>query len=525
VDYPELQKRINQYVKLDLAPLFEAYKAQSGSESIEGFIEFLSNARVIDTSLRKELHTAGDVELPSVSDAALSGTKLATWVQDAVTIVSDREPAKAPLGASPTGGTDVRYTPIALLGQGAMGAIQIARDVYLRRKVALKTVLPAMAAYPQLLGRFLSEMQITAQLEHPNIVPIYALEVGPDGSLGYAMKLVKGRDLAQLIDETRKMVEQGKPLDEDHTFEKRLEYFLKVCDALDVAHAKGILHRDLKPANIMIGNHNEVYLMDWGIARPMGAGGQALEAGIELHQADGEQVTDLSRTRIGSAIGTPPYMSPEQAAGRNAELDSRSDQYAMGLILQECVSLRRAVWGTTLQEILTKAKEAKRDPIGVGEKHGHMPKEIEAIVNKATRLRPEDRYPSIRALADDVRRYLRNEAVGAARQRHSQGQPLGEQAPHGVAHDHALARARGVGGDHRHAPGRAVARRGHPRARAPRERAPDRVGDPGAARRPRARPLRVVARAVRRRRATRAEQALHGRDGALFRRALRAAGR
>src|SRR6185503_15060564 len=90
-----------------------------------------------------------------------------------------------------------------------------------------------------------------------------------------------------------------------------------------------------------------------------------------------------------------------------------SDQYAMGLILQECVTLRRAVGGTTLQEILTKAKEAKRDPIDVGKKHGHLPKEIEAIVSKATCLRPEDRYPSIRALADDVRRYLRNEAVEA----------------------------------------------------------------------------------------------------------------
>src|SRR5262249_21688385 len=119
------------------------------------------------------------------------------------------------------------------------------------------------------------------------------------------------------------------------------------------------------------------------------------------------------RRRLGSAIGTPSYMSPEQAAGRNAELDGRSDQYAMGLILQECVSLRRAVGGTTLQEILTKAKEARRDPIGVGDAHGQVPKEISAIVSRATRLRPEERYPTIRAVADDARRSLRNEAVSA----------------------------------------------------------------------------------------------------------------
>src|SRR5689334_20143879 len=99
VDYPELQKRINQHVKLDLAPLFEAYKAQGKSVSIEGFIEFLSSSRVIDTSLLKELHTAGDIELPSASDPSLSGTKLATWIQDAATIAIDRGPAQAPSGA------------------------------------------------------------------------------------------------------------------------------------------------------------------------------------------------------------------------------------------------------------------------------------------------------------------------------------------------------------------------------------------------------------------------------------------
>jgi serine/threonine-protein kinase len=153
--------------------------------------------------------------------------------------------------------------------------------------------------------------------------------------------------------------------------------------------------------------------MDWGIARPMGAGGQALEAGIELNQADGSQGADLQRTRLGSAIGTPSYMSPEQAAGKNAELDGRSDQYAMGLILQECVSLRRAVGGTTLQEILTKAREAKRDQVVVDGERGHVPVEIEAIVQRATRLAPADRYPTIRALADDVRRYMRGEAIEA----------------------------------------------------------------------------------------------------------------
>jgi serine/threonine-protein kinase len=112
---------------------------------------------------------------------------------------------------------------MTLLGQGAMGAVHIAQDVYLRRKVALKTILPEMATHPSILGRFVSEMQITAQLEHPNIVPVYALELGADGSLSYAMKLVHGRDLATLLRGAKEMTEKGQPLDEDHALDKRLD--------------------------------------------------------------------------------------------------------------------------------------------------------------------------------------------------------------------------------------------------------------------------------------------------------------
>src|SRR5262249_28627129 len=135
------------------------------------------------------------------------------------------------------------------------------------------------------LSRFVAEMQVTAQLEHPNIVPVYGLEVD-GGRVGYAMKLVRGVELEALLTETRALLEQDQPLDADHKLEKRLEHFLKVCDAAGFAHAKGIVHRDLKPANVMIGHHNEVYLMDWGIARLIGSGDQAFEAGIAIGQAD-----------------------------------------------------------------------------------------------------------------------------------------------------------------------------------------------------------------------------------------------
>ena len=418
-------------MQLDLAPLFEAYKAEQKSEDIDGFVSYLVTARVLDATLVRELYSDTDVDLGTDESLALAGTLLSkrgggtlvigptgTLAAAKASPKSDEtviggfkgEPDAGP-AASAAPETEARFEPIARLAQGAMGAIDVARDVYLRRRVALKTVLPEMAAHKALLGRFLAEMQITAQLEHPNIVPVYALEVAADGTLGYAMKLVNGKDLSQLIQEARELVQAGKPLPPHLVIEQRLDIFLKVCDALEYAHARGIVHRDLKPANVMVGKHNEVYLMDWGIARPMGAGGQSIDAGIELIPPDGE-IMGL-RTRVGSTIGTPTYMSPEQAAGKNHELDGRSDLYTMGLILSECVTLKQAVGGTTLEEVLTKAREARRDPIEVGIKPGALPPELEAIVKKATSLDVRARYASIAALADEVRHFLRNEPISA----------------------------------------------------------------------------------------------------------------
>ena len=408
MDLSELQRRVDQHVKLDLRPHLDAYREQGGGD-IDGFLAFLGATRAVDPSLLKELCAMTDVETPQIRDPAYRGTKLATWASTAMP--GARAGAAPNEEAIPVPASDARFHSISRLGEGAMGAIDIARDVYLRRKVALKTVLPEVARRPEAFGRFLSEMQITAQLEHPNIVPVYALDLSVGGSLGYAMKLVHGRDLEAILKEAREKVEKGEPLDDEHTLEKRLEVFLKVCDALDYAHSKGIVHRDLKPANIMIGRHNEVYLMDWGIARPMGAGKEAVDAGFEVAEPHGRSTEGVGRTVVGSVIGTPQYMSPEQASGKNPELDGRSDLYTMGLILQECMTLRDAVDGASMMALLTRAMQAKRNPLTIGNGPGAVPREIDAIIRKATRLEPKDRYPGIRAFADDVRRYLRGEAV------------------------------------------------------------------------------------------------------------------
>jgi serine/threonine-protein kinase len=299
------------------------------------------------------------------------------------------------------------FEVLNLLGAGAMGEVHLARDVVLRRKVALKSLLPDMQQNPALLARFMGEMQITAQLDHPHIVPVYAVETGPEG-VRYAMKLIEGRELEHLLQETRARLQDGKPLDGGHSLESRLEIFTKVCDAISYAHERGVIHRDIKPSNVMIGRFGEVYVMDWGIARRMGKPGASTD--VEGEAGPMSERARTARTRVGSTVGTPIYMSPEQASGNNDDLDGASDQYALGLLLQEIVTLEQAMVGSSIQDVLEKARAGKRRPV-VGPKGVRIPRELVAIIDRCTRLERSQRYPSVAMLAEDVRRFLRNEPV------------------------------------------------------------------------------------------------------------------
>ncbi|MFN8058992.1 MAG: serine/threonine protein kinase [Vicinamibacterales bacterium] len=317
------------------------------------------------------------------------------------------EAVEATPGASPERGA-VRYVVVGVAGRGGMGTVHVARDLDLLRRVALKELSPDVAADRGARSRFVREVQVTAQLDHPHIVPVYSLEVAPGGRPAYAMKLVEGRTFAQLVGDTRAAYEAGRAPDEDHSLAVRLEHFVKVCDALEYAHERQVVHRDLKPANLMLGRHNEVYVMDWGICRVLSNGdGDAASTLTPLGGLDGGE------TAFGSIVGTPAYMSPEQAQGHHASLGPASDQCALGLILQELVTLDRPYSGSTLIDVLQQATTANRRPIA----HAFgddVPRELAAIITRATAREPERRYPSVAALAQDVRRYMRGEAVDAS---------------------------------------------------------------------------------------------------------------
>ncbi len=306
--------------------------------------------------------------------------------------------------------TATHYALKKTLGAGAMGEIWLAQDTGLRRQVAYKRMHAHIATQKQALSRFLREMQITAQLDHPHIVPVYECELNPDGSLAYAMKLVRGRTLKDVLLEKRALLEKGQPITEDYTLQRLLEHFLSVCEAIHFAHSKGVIHRDLKPVNLMIGEFGEVYVMDWGIARRIG-GFEAYEnTGPDTLSAD----TDVDETRVGQILGTPRYMSPQQAAGKNKELDGRSDQFALGLILFEVLTLRPAFQASNAVELIKKVLKVELQPFVAFKGEKQIPRELKAIALKALSKRPEDRYESTAALAKDIRRWQQGQAVSAS---------------------------------------------------------------------------------------------------------------
>ena len=292
-------------------------------------------------------------------------------------------------------GDDDPHEPLGVIGRGAMGEVLVVRDKALRRTVAVKRTLAGAAGASQRL-EFLNEAQITAQLDHSGIVPVYAFEGGPDGALSYSMKLVHGVSLAGFLDETRAAIERDGQPDPAHSLDERLRVFLHVCDAISYAHEHGVVHRDLKPDNIMVARFGEVLVMDWGIAAPI-----PTERGDE-----GLRV-----------IGTPGYMSPEQAMGAPFALEPPSDQYSLGLILYELICLRIANPGQTPLEAISAAQAGSIRDIEPAPGQPAIPRELAAIVRRATRRKPGQRYPSVAALADDVRRYSRDEEVLTARDR------------------------------------------------------------------------------------------------------------
>jgi serine/threonine-protein kinase len=231
----------------------------------------------------------------------------------------------------------VRYEPVKLLGAGGMGEVMLVHDQDIARKVAVKRLLPEMGD-PAVLARFVDEIRTVGRLEHPNIVPIHDVGVDEQGRYFFVMKYVEGETLADII---AKLAAGDPSYHERYSFEMRAEIFIDILHALAYAHAHGVVHRDIKPANVMVGPFGEVMLMDWGIARPLAAPRDLAASAVNamLSEAAAPE-SRMYATRVGTLVGTPAYMAPEQARGENDKIDARSDLYSACALFVELLSLR-----------------------------------------------------------------------------------------------------------------------------------------------------------------------------------------
>ncbi|MBN2493332.1 MAG: protein kinase [Deltaproteobacteria bacterium] len=294
------------------------------------------------------------------------------------------------------------------IGQGGQARVLLAFDRQVGREIAMKELLAKRSAgsqsgsHPtsmQRPERFLREAKITGQLEHPNIVPVYELGRHPDGTLYYTMRWVRGQSLAEALQACESLPERL----------SLLGHFLDLCNAIAYAHSRGVIHRDLKPANVMVGEFGETVVLDWGVAKVSGVKdvrSKDIARGIELYLEDSG-----SHTAVGLALGTPAYMSPEQAQGQYELIDERSDIWGLGAVLFEILTGHPPFTGRTGKEILKRVVRGRRKT--VRELCPEAAPELAAIVEKAMRVDRRSRYASARDLAGDVRAYMTGERVAA----------------------------------------------------------------------------------------------------------------
>ncbi|NUO50186.1 MAG: protein kinase [Polyangiaceae bacterium] len=303
------------------------------------------------------------------------------------TIVSPSSLPDPPTETTPRGN---RYDLGGVLGAGGMGEVRATRDKWIGREVAIKTLHAEVGQRQGARGRFMREIRVQGQLEHPSVVPVYDLGVTSDAELYFTMRRVRGMTLHSVI---QGLARGDEDLVQRFSRRKLLTAFSTVCMTLHYAHARGVIHRDLKPSNIMLGDFGEVYVLDWGIAKI-----------VDTESGADEVETGDESTGSGRIIGTIGYMSPEQAAGK--EIDVRTDVYALGAILYELLSQKTLIRETNAMKAL------ERIAAGVDGRPSReapsldIPPELDAICERATARDKERRFESAEALSQAVEGYL-----------------------------------------------------------------------------------------------------------------------
>ncbi len=359
-------------------------------------------------------HTAREIGNPNLfaEDIVFSDTEKILFEED----LQDK-PSKH--GSLMDGNPADRYTPHKKLNQGGMKSIWEVDDHRTARKVAMALIQDSKIASGEDIDSFLYEARLTANLQHPNIIPIYDIAVDENGNPYFTMKALKGETLGDIIKRLRDGSEEYR---KRYSRTRLLGIFLKVCNAIDYAHTKGVIHLDLKPSNVIVGDFGDVHVLDWGLSTLI----------THLEEYDGEPVSwqslddvalengqtltrylESSVKRRHVVGGTPGYMSPEQAQGNPTDIDFQTDVYMLGSMLYEILTYECPITGGTVKDVLQKTVRgdfphpAKRAP------KLRIPPALAAIAMKAMQTDPTDRYPNVAALIRDIHQYQDGFATSA----------------------------------------------------------------------------------------------------------------
>lgn len=352
-----------------------------------------------------------DVAIPEIGVRDVEGDEQSPGVASVLHFLASADESELSDNGMQSGGPEARYRIREELGRGGMGSVSKAEDLNVRREVAMKRLSATSAGRPGAVARFIEEAQITGQLEHPGIAPVYELGINGDGQVFYTMKRIRGESLGEVL---RRLAHGEGQAREDWPLARLLRVFVGICETVAYAHSRGVVHRDLKPDNIMLGEFGEVVVVDWGVAKIMGKTHSSERSAVpyvtSVRQDDGsEHLVTLS----GRIVGTPQYMAPEQASGDVAGTNERSDVFGLGAILIEMLDLRTPYPGGQSVEHLLAAVRAGE--IRIPSVSDRTPDALQAVAERATRRNPGDRYTSVGEFKHDVEAFLNGFATAAER--------------------------------------------------------------------------------------------------------------
>ncbi|MGI9517328.1 MAG: protein kinase domain-containing protein [Pirellulaceae bacterium] len=406
----QLQAGFRKWIADKTTPVSEILKSQGALSE--------DQCRELDTLVDQELEsqTENGDDLPMEFDESLTCTLQIfasdTAFQDFFESDSVRPSATGMIDDSVGAPTSAgRFHILKQHARGGLGEVFVARDAELDREVALKQLNARGADHPELQARFLREAEITGKLEHPGIVPVYGMGRDHDGRPFYAMRFIRGKSLRDAIREYYDD-ENGKPRGKQSPeLRKMLGWLVDVCQAIAYAHSRGVLHRDLKPDNVMLGRYGETLVVDWGLART----DDRDETDFELHDESPLQTQlgpDSMPTVAGTAMGTPGYMSPEQARGQLDELGPPSDVYSLGATLYAILTGRPPLGGSKdVAEMLNRVIDGRIEPPSTI--NPDVPRPLESICQKAMSVNSVDRYQSPLDMAADIEAWLADTPVSA----------------------------------------------------------------------------------------------------------------